>query len=51
MEGDFFLVNLWEVTLLLALWETKHFLGKYERGGRDEEKRDVGAYQKSSVQC
>ena len=47
----FFLVNLWEVTLLLALRETKHFLGKYERGGRDEEKRDVGAYQKFSVQC
>ena len=37
---------MWEVTLLLALWETKHFLGllmgKYERGGRVEKKRDAG---------
>lgn len=37
--------------MLLVLWETKHFLGKYERGGRAEEKRDAGVYQKSSVQC
>ena len=32
--------------MLLALWEMKHFLGlligKYERGGRAEKKRDAG---------